>query len=347
MASSKHRIAPTLQPLLDNVLWTKGARKKQGCFALQNPWLPWTKRKTHKKQGNRRKENKEIRKKQKKKQGLEGQSGSKRSHLFRGWDVESVRAVRGASGSKYTPRIFKGYLLEMILQGDREIIFLCRGQSVSRRGGRNKGGLKQMRANANKRRQTLTNASKRRGENASKRKQTRANVDKRQQTLTPPLIAVFAPPFAIPLVKLQGNSAERARLRSEFAESNRNRWRWTFAPLNRNVSLFKSAPEIAASSSLQWKFATTIANIPKGPKIEKLQDLPPGFKMSSENDNFKRATHQGLHFEGQDWTFQARLKFSSVTENFKRVCFLHSAAHLFSSDFGKEFPSRTLSSLRD
>ena len=61
--------------------------------------------------------------------------------------------------------------------------------SVSRRGGR-----KQMRANANKRRQTLTNASKRRGENASKRKQTRANVDKRKQTLTPPLYCGFLPP---------------------------------------------------------------------------------------------------------------------------------------------------------
>ena len=79
--------------------------------------------------------------------------------------------------------------------------------SVSRRGGRNKGGCKQMRANANKRRQTLTNASKRRGENASKRrgenaskrKQTRANVDKRKQTLTPPFVAVFYTPFAIPL----------------------------------------------------------------------------------------------------------------------------------------------------
>ena len=66
-----------------------------------------------------------------------------------------------------------------------------------------------MRENANKRRQTLTNASKRRGENASKRggenasnfKQTLANVDKRKQTLTPPFIVVFfTPAFAIPLI---------------------------------------------------------------------------------------------------------------------------------------------------
>ena len=76
----------------------------------------------------------------------------------------------------------------------------CPGSfSVSRRGGRNKGGRKQMRANANKRRQTLTNASKRRGEDASKRKQTRANVDKRKQTLTPPFIAVFYTPLCNPL----------------------------------------------------------------------------------------------------------------------------------------------------
>ena len=52
------------------------------------------------------------------------------------------------------------------------------------RGGRNKWGRKQMRANANKRRQMLTNASKRRGENASKRKQTWTNASKR---LHPPL----------------------------------------------------------------------------------------------------------------------------------------------------------------
>ena len=75
-------------------------------------------------------------------------------------------------------------------------------KSVSRRGGRNKGGRKQMRANANKRRQTLTNASKRRGENAranaSKREQTWINANKRLHP--PPFIAVFYTPFAIPLL---------------------------------------------------------------------------------------------------------------------------------------------------
>ena len=78
---------------------------------------------------------------------------------------------------------------------------------MSRRGGRNKGGRKQMRANASKRRQTRTNASKRRGENASKRKQTRANVDKRKQTLTPPFIAVFyTPPLQSPYFLVFCNS---------------------------------------------------------------------------------------------------------------------------------------------
>ena len=73
--------------------------------------------------------------------------------------------------------------------------------SVTQRGGATKGGRKQMRANANKCRQTSTNASKRRGENASKRKQTQANANKRKQTLTPPFIVVFYTPFAIPLTK--------------------------------------------------------------------------------------------------------------------------------------------------
>ena len=38
---------------------------------------------------------------------------------------------------------------------------------------------------------------------------------------------------------------------------------------------------------------------PKGPKIEKVQGCPPGLKISSEIDNFKRATRQTLTFVGQ------------------------------------------------
>ena len=54
---------------------------------------------------------------------------------------------------------------------------------------------------------------------------------------------------------------------------------------------------------------------PKGPKIETFLDLPPALKFSNENDNFKRAIHQG-HFlvgnsEGQNGNLEERLKFSS------------------------------------
>ena len=62
--------------------------------------------------------------------------------------------------------------------------------SVSRRGGCNKGGRKQTRANANKRRQTRR---KRRGENAEAK--TQANANKR---VHPPLLPFLKPPFAIP-----------------------------------------------------------------------------------------------------------------------------------------------------
>ena len=37
---------------------------------------------------------------------------------------------------------------------------------------------------------------------------------------------------------------------------------------------------------------------PKGPKIEKIQDRPPGLKFSSEIENFKRASHQTPIFVG-------------------------------------------------
>ena len=64
---------------------------------------------------------------------------------------------------------------------------------------------------------------------------------------------------------------------------------------------------------------------PKGPKIEKIQDRPPGLKVSSKIENFKRATHQTPIFvgnsEGRDWTFQARLKFLNEIEKFKRDWF--------------------------
>ena len=55
---------------------------------------------------------------------------------------------------------------------------------------------------------------------------------------------------------------------------------------------------------------------PKGPKIEKIQDRPPGLKFSIEIDeNFKRATHQGPIFCGEFW--RSGLKFSIEIEKFQ------------------------------
>ena len=55
--------------------------------------------------------------------------------------------------------------------------------------------------------------------------------------------------------------------------------------------------------------------IPKGPKIEKFQDRPPGLKFSSEIENFKQAAHQtpifGVEFR--------RLKISSEIEHFQSL----------------------------
>ena len=100
-------------------------------------------------------------------------------------------------------RIVKGEAQKIDFSGD---FLACAGpfklnQSIQCHagGGRNKGGRKQMRANANKRRETLTNASKRRGE---KRKQTQRR--KREQTWTnanrrlhPPLLRFFTPPLSV------------------------------------------------------------------------------------------------------------------------------------------------------
>ena len=68
---------------------------------------------------------------------------------------------------------------------------------------------------------------------------------------------------------------------------------------------------------------------PKGPKIEKIQERPPGLKFSIEIEIFKRATHQTPFFAGnsegpglkmsseieifnRDWKFQSRLIFFSI-----------------------------------
>ena len=59
---------------------------------------------------------------------------------------------------------------------------------------------------------------------------------------------------------------------------------------------------------------------PKGPKIEKIKTSPPGLKLSSGNEIFKRAAHRCFveNSQGRDWNFWLRLKFSNEIENFKR-----------------------------
>ena len=42
-----------------------------------------------------------------------------------------------------------------------------------------------------------------------------------------------------------------------------------------------------------------VLQLPKGPKIEKIQDRPPGLKFSIEIEVFKRATHQTPIFCGE------------------------------------------------
>ena len=69
---------------------------------------------------------------------------------------------------------------------------------------------------------------------------------------------------------------------------------------------------------------------PKGPKIEKIQDRPPGLKFSIEIEIFKRATHQtpifvggfwrsGIEIFNRDWKFQSRLKISIEIDFFQSL----------------------------
>ena len=55
---------------------------------------------------------------------------------------------------------------------------------------------------------------------------------------------------------------------------------------------------------------------PKGPKIEKIQDRPPGLKFSIEIEIFKRATRQTPIFVGN--SEGPGLKISSEIEIFNR-----------------------------
>ena len=65
-----------------------------------------------------------------------------------------------------------------------------------------------------------------------------------------------------------------------------------------------------------FTFGEITFTFPKGPKIEKIQDRPPGLKISSGIEIFKRATRQSPIFVGN--SEGPGLKISSEIENFKR-----------------------------
>ena len=115
---------------------------------------------------------------------------------------------------------------------------------------------------------------------------------------------------------------------------NRNHWRWMFAPLNRNVSLFKRCRKSQSfagcggnsqSQSQRLRDCGALITL-RAQRLKKFKIL----KFSSEIVIFKRATHQtpifcgefrrsGLKFSSAIEHFQARLKISSETENFQSL----------------------------
>ena len=81
---------------------------------------------------------------------------------------------------------------------------------------------------------------------------------------------------------------------------------------------FRAPPEKAQEKLFQEILGQSL-DCPKGPKIEKIKDLPPRLKSSSEIENFKRATHLGPIFRWGNLRFaRSSLNFSSEIEVFKR-----------------------------
>ena len=104
---------------------------------------------------------------------------------------------------KFSPKFWSlFFFFDELLQERRENKNVQKSSkiSVTQKVGRNKGGRKQMQANADKRRQTQANAEAKTQANASKREQMWTNANKR---LHPPLLRFLTPPFAIPLKKCQ------------------------------------------------------------------------------------------------------------------------------------------------
>ena len=61
----------------------------------------------------------------------------------------------------------------------------------------------------------------------------------------------------------------------------------------------KIAPEHARGGALKDRGAPESARDPKGPKIEKIQDRPPGLKFSISIENFNLDTQQTPIFCGE------------------------------------------------
>ena len=90
----------------------------------------------------------------------------------------------------------------------------------------------------------------------------------------------------------------------------------------------ESSPESSAKSLSHKFFGVPFLSLndPKGPKIAKIQDRPPGSNISSEIENCKRAAHQTPCFFSSSFFwgilkvriehFQARLKCSSEIDYF-------------------------------
>ena len=80
--------------------------------------------------------------------------------------------------------------------------------------------------------------------------------------------------------------------------------------------------------------------VPKGPKIEKYQDLPLGLKFSSANENFKRVTHQGPFLFGDK--FGESLGRSRAPPSFWKVPGLPRKLPKLPRKFFGDFPGGSL-----
>ena len=69
-------------------------------------------------------------------------------------------------------------------------------------------------------------------------------------------------------------------------------------------------------NQIPWNQVKIRLKCPKGPKIEKIQDRPPGLKFSIEIEHFNLDTQQRPIFCGEFW--RSGLKFSIEIEIFKR-----------------------------